>query len=289
MTKISLLTFIMSLFLPGILSAQTIIFPAEFSNEAKGKSKVNLPIALDTAKWEIVYTHTYRNNDINQFKTDFEMLSIGDSYRWYGGYGAYGLDSIQRVNPQLLDDMTRNEFFQFCNNYKRILASSEMTVNLNDSMINHYGHIFMDYYKYEEAIPKFEWEMEDDTAEILGYECYKATTRWRGREWTAWYCDIPVSSGPWKFNGLPGLILRLEDSEGMHRFEAVMTKKDIYPFGYRKRSYIKTTREKYNDTLKDYKENASKYFSNSGMVKSEAGQNMKSKNKISFFAPIELE
>lgn len=32
--------------------------------------------------------------------------------------------------------------------------------------------------------------------------------------------DLPISSGPWKFYGFPGLILKAEDTTGTHRFEA---------------------------------------------------------------------
>ena len=49
-----------------------------------------------------------------------------------------------------------------------------------------------------------------------------ATADFRGRRWTAWFAtDIPVSDGPWKLGGLPGLILEAYDDGQQHVFTAV--------------------------------------------------------------------
>ena len=52
--------------------------------------------------------------------------------------------------------------------------------------------------------------------------CQRATGTFRGREWQVWFTyDIPYNYGPWKLGGLPGLILRAEDSSGTFVWEAV--------------------------------------------------------------------
>ena len=71
----------------------------------------------------------------------------------------------------------------------------------------------------EEDNERPEWQLHPDTMTILSYPCQKATCRFRGRDYTAWYTmDIPVSDGPWKLHGLPGLILKAEDSPGHFSF-----------------------------------------------------------------------
>ena len=71
----------------------------------------------------------------------------------------------------------------------------------------------------EEDNERPEWQLHPDTMTILSYPCQKATCRFRGRDYTAWYTmDIPVSDGPWKLYGLPGLILKAEDSRGHFSF-----------------------------------------------------------------------
>jgi|GEM_PF-6262169 len=56
------------------------------------------------------------------------------------------------------------------------------------------------------------WKIESEIKQIGGFLCQKATTIFRGRNWTAWFCnDIPFGYGPWILNGLPGLILEAYD------------------------------------------------------------------------------
>ena len=64
-----------------------------------------------------------------------------------------------------------------------------------------------------ENIPKIKWALNQEiTKEIDQFLCYKATANFRGRNYTAWYSlDFPLQYGPWKFNGLPGLIMEVYD------------------------------------------------------------------------------
>ena len=58
------------------------------------------------------------------------------------------------------------------------------------------------------------WQILDGTEDILGYRCQKAKVEYAGRSYTAWFTTgIPINDGPWKFWGLPGLILKVTDSQ----------------------------------------------------------------------------
>jgi len=76
-----------------------------------------------------------------------------------------------------------------------------------------------DYIISDEA-PKIEWKIEKDTANFSGISCRKAKAYFKGRNWTAWYApNLPFQSGPWKLNGLPGLIIEAYDEKKEVKFE----------------------------------------------------------------------
>lgn len=76
-------------------------------------------------------------------------------------------------------------------------------------------------YYYTELMPDFKWTMLEGDSTICSYSCQKAVTHFRGRIWYVWYTtDLPYNDGPWKLSGLPGLIMKAEDSKGDYSFTA---------------------------------------------------------------------
>lgn len=62
----------------------------------------------------------------------------------------------------------------------------------------------------------FNWQLHLEAKELLGYKCQKATTNYRGRSYTAYFTtEIPIKDGPWKFYGLPGLILEIKSDDNV--------------------------------------------------------------------------
>lgn len=78
------------------------------------------------------------------------------------------------------------------------------------------------FFVYSDSVPSLEWSFRaEETDTILDYECRKATTEFAGRNYTAWFTpEIPLPFGPYKFGGLPGLILKIEDAEQQFIWEA---------------------------------------------------------------------
>lgn len=85
--------------------------------------------------------------------------------------------------------------------------------------ITYIEHIPSSTFRYEEDIDVFSWELHPDTDTIAGHFVQKATTNYGGRSWIAWFSpDIPYTDGPYKFNGLPGLIVKVYDSQEHYIF-----------------------------------------------------------------------
>ena len=97
---------------------------------------------------------------------------------------------------------------------KRLPASTgnldEIYRNLEQGKFTTYSTVVGTHYLKTEDVVIPEWTMyEDSTITVLGMECKKATTNFRGRYWEVWYAEeLPISQGPWKLCGLPGMILK---------------------------------------------------------------------------------
>jgi GLPGLI family protein len=74
--------------------------------------------------------------------------------------------------------------------------------------------LFINTYLIEDALPVIDWNISSDTASFGGLQCQKATAHFKGRDYTVWFCpDMPFRAGPWKLNGLPGVILEAYDAK----------------------------------------------------------------------------
>lgn len=105
-------------------------------------------------------------------------------------------------------------------------------------------------YFIKDTLPAQNWQLiPNETKEILGYICNKAKLKYRGSEFTAFYTlEIPITFGPWKFNGLPGLILEVT----LHDDATFYWKasKVIYP--YTEKVSFEFEKEKYNTSLRTF-------------------------------------
>lgn len=112
-----------------------------------------------------------------------------------------------------------------------------------------------------------QWKLSDKTKKYLHFDLQQATANFGGRKWTAWFTkEIPLSEGPYKFTGLPGLIVLLEDDRDQYSFALVKSKKleKTYdtsnflelrygnkPFPISEKIYLKKSLEYYNDPLQE--------------------------------------
>ena len=105
-------------------------------------------------------------------------------------------------------------------------------------------------YQVYDSIPDFNWEITDETKTILGFICKKATAKFRGSNISAYFTEeIPIPFGPWKFDGLPGLILKVVSND----YTDISWVATSIQYPYEKGFDFNWDESKYNLSLKEFK------------------------------------
>lgn len=203
-------------------------------------------VPADVCKLAVTYDFSFVTNDKGEISHDRPALEIGEKMtRYYSTY-AEKQDSIffemyqnDWVPTNRLGKVDWNNCIRWMwedPDYEKDAWFLDVTTALGgDKMLVSY-RFACDEYQYEESLPLMQWEMLAEEKEILGYNCNSAKTKFRGREWTVWFTtDIPYSYGPWKFSGLPGVILKATDSKNLFDWTAIGLEqpedRSIYEFG----------------------------------------------------------
>ena len=137
--------------------------------------------------------------------------------------------------------------------------------NRSDNQIKVFDNFDQQDYEYEETCD-FNWCISDSIQKINGYDCYMATSNAYGRNWTVWFCpDLPWPDGPWKFSGLPGLIVAAHDSDRFYKFNLIDISDNFIPVKPWAKNAQKTT-------LKDFNRSRYKYLQSlDGILNAELG------------------
>ena len=190
--------------------------------------------------YKVVYTYS---SDLAP-RHDVSYLDVQDDgvscfYSHYFVKSQEIQDSINR-RGSVSDDMVSKAIAPYDGGqpnfvYKHIPAEGKLT----------FTTYHVDWFKYSEPIPALQWKIEGKDSVIAGYHCQAATASLRGRQWRAWFTlDIPVSDGPWKLCGLPGLILRATDEQGYFDFDCTgIASIEIPPIELAKNNYVSCTPE----------------------------------------------
>lgn len=178
----------------------------------------------DTARMLVHYKFTWVRDTTNREHpyTENMVLYVGQSaaaYRSYDGI-VYKMQfkkafaEAVAASPDGRPNINRRgvgsniEYYQYPNEKKLVTKDELMAIS----------------YAIEGPMPAIDWKTTGDTAAFGGLHCQKATGHFKGRDYIVWFCpDLPVHTGPWKLNGLPGVIVDARDAknEVVFKFDGV--------------------------------------------------------------------
>lgn len=192
------------------------------------RKKIEHPLA------EIMVSYTYhetfvRGSDgVSERDYEFLLLANTEQSKFYPPISEY-LDSLdstptgkaqyEQMLSAVMPEVVRTGNYSLVPSKK---GHVYVFKNRKESVVSVYDFIGLtEFGYYTEPLAEMQWEVGDSTKTILGYDCIMAHTNYHGRHWTVWFTlEIPLSEGPWKLCGLPGLILEASESSGQHSFVA---------------------------------------------------------------------
>ena len=131
------------------------------------------------------------------------------------------LNSSQIMNCELIITDTIS-MFHTTKSQSVMYDDGPFLKNNNDGMVYFSERFLNVIFKVKDTLNIMKWELGSDTTTILGAKCLSATTGFRGRKYNAYYAPkYHLSDGPWKFGGLPGLILYVKSEDGYIEWKAI--------------------------------------------------------------------
>jgi len=229
---------------------------------------------------EYDYQHQTDSIDKNSIETERMLLLYSNKKSHFLSKSKFQLDTVRNKYGNDLQKL-----LAFKSTIPKNRVKFEVIKNFDDSLTSsYYENIFIHNYKnnYHKAL---EYELVDKDTILLGYNCKMAKANLSGRKYTLWYSpEISINDGPYKFSGLPGLVLEVYDDKRQHIFELVKIeiKEVIYNPNYR--NIINASMKEIAKVRKNQIEN----IKNSGFNMSPEILEKAKKKLSSYNNPIEL-
>lgn len=245
-------------------------------------------LILDKAKFEVVYNLSFQPDSLNPNNKREEkmILLLGQNVSVFSSYNKYKLDSIEIYRDAETTRKMKNNPFSVLPNPTRF--NFKVYKNYPEGRITTTDYVLPDNYIYDESLESVKWQLSGETKVINGFSAQKAIANLGGRTWIAWFTnEIPISDGPYKFRGLPGLIICLHDTRNHYFFEMISispeTSKKIELLEIR---FLKTTKRDFLKVQEAFRRDIISRANEAGLdrhTQQVAAENMRRRNN-----PIEL-
>ena len=165
----------------------------------------------DKFEYKVIYKLTYKldSTNLDESKSEYMLLFTGDDL------SKFSSRAKTLANPIVREGNTAYTSREAVTDFQYVILKNRLENKLFFTRT-----ISRDQFYYTQEMNQFEWEILPEKKKIKDFEVQKAKTSFAGRDYIAWFTsEIPISDGPYKFSGLPGLILELEDTQQHYVFE----------------------------------------------------------------------
>lgn len=175
--------------------------------------------AVYSQNQRFIYEYKFVSDSTAKDKTESETMYLDISKK-----GSKFYSHNKAVADSLIKEMDKKGTHDFKNiTFGKVNHIVEKTYP--DYKILFFDRVDMDTYKISDD-RVLDWKISPEKEKIGAFNAQKATTNFAGRQWVAWFTtEIPFQDGPYKFRGLPGLIIKIEDKSKSHSFVLAEVKK----------------------------------------------------------------
>ena len=157
------------------------------------------------------------STNVDDVKTEMMFLDTTKDGSKYYSYTVFNSDSLMKVD--LEKQLAATGSINVKSDMQKGSVRYSVTKTYPDYKINLHRRLGMEAYNISDD-RKINWKILPEKEKIGEWNAQKAEADFAGRHWIAWFStEIPIQDGPYKFRGLPGLIVKIEDKTGSHKME----------------------------------------------------------------------
>ncbi len=217
-------------------------------------------VTLDSATVKCQYLFTYQEDSTNaeSKKSEAAILLIGKNISRFSTLNTLKADSVRAMIAKEREKHGKDYAMGLISSIPKTDFDFIIYKNYSTNQLTVVDKIFKNEYIFQEKNPELNWTIKSDKKTIAGYTCQKAIGSFSGRTYEAWFTtDIPIGEGPYKFSGLPGLIIAIEDTQHYFSFKltSLVKPKIKQPITLAKDKKITTTRKDFDKGVQYYNDN----------------------------------
>lgn len=215
---------------------------------------ISISVFSQSQRFYYDYQFQTDSTDLETKMSELMVLDIDKKGSKY--YSEYVFQNDSIMDSHFKKNMAAHDDSPVPMSGKQGIVGYKILKSYPDFKLNHIVTLDMTLYNASQQV-KIDWKILQDKEKIGNWNVQKAETDFAGRHWIAWFStDIPIQDGPYKFYGLPGLIVKIEDKSGFHKMELKgisknVLERDILAFEFEKP--IALDYKKYQAVYKKYR------------------------------------